>query len=164
MTGSATEIIEWLMQQDRDKTFDIDFHREHRSLNSNALFWKCVTMIAQAMNPPADKMDVYKMMLKRYGQYTYVCIKPEAVDMFKRTWENYEELGELEINGAKAIQFLAYFGSSTYDSKEFSKLLDGTISEMREMGLTPPPTKEMQRVIEMMEKEEERKKAKANNN
>lgn len=157
MTGSATEVIEWLMSKDKDLTFDIDIHREKRSLNANGMLWSCISMVAQAMNPPIDKMDVYKMMLKRYGQYTYVCIKPEAVDMFKRTWENYEELGELEINGSKAIQFLAYFGSSTYDSKEFSVLLNGVISEMRDMGLTPPPTKEMQRVLDSMRKNEEKK-------
>jgi hypothetical protein len=40
--------------------------------------------------------------------------------------------------------------------------LNGVISEMRDMGLTPPPTKEMQRVIEMMEKKENSEKAEKN--
>ena len=48
---------------------------------------------------------------------------------------------------------LCYFGSSTLDSKEFSVLLDGVISEMKEMGLETPTSKEMQRAIERWEKQ-----------
>ena len=47
---------------------------------------------------------------------------------------------------------LCYFGSSTYDTKEFSVLLDGVISEMREIGLQPPPTEEMKRALETWQK------------
>ena len=41
---------------------------------------------------------------------------------------------------------LCYFGSSTYDTKEFSVLLDGVISEMREMGIQTPTSEEMERM------------------
>ena len=53
-----------------------------------------------------------------------------------------------------AVQMLCYYGSSTYDSKEMSVLLDGVVSEMRGMGLTPPPTEDMRRVIREMEERE----------
>ena len=158
MTGTASEIVQWLMSQDRETVFDIDVHREKRSLSANGLLWACLGEIAKAMNPPADKWDVYLMMLKRYGKYTYLCVKPSAVEGFKKTWRECEDLGEIEINGQKAVQILAYFGSSTYDSKEFSKLLDGVISEMNDMGLTPPPTGDMKRLIEEMERKEERER------
>ena len=45
------------------------------------------------------------------------------------------ELGEVTINGQKGIQLQCYFGSSTYDTKEFTRLLDGVISEARELGI-----------------------------
>ena len=47
---------------------------------------------------------------------------------------------------------LCYFGSSTLDSKEFSVLLDGVISEMKEMGLEIPMQSDLKRVIEEYEK------------
>jgi hypothetical protein len=49
---------------------------------------------------------------------------------------------------------LCYFGSSTYNSKEFSILLDGVISEMKEMGLDTPTDREFKRVIKQMEDRE----------
>lgn len=126
-------------------------HRNKRSLNANALLWKCLSDIAVALR--SDKWSVYLAMLKRYGCFTYVCVKPSAVEMLKRQWRECEEVGEIDIHGEKAIQMLCYYGSSTYDTKQFSVLLDGVISEMKEMGLKTPPSQEMLRCLEAWEKQ-----------
>lgn len=125
-------------------------HRKKRSLNANALMWKCLGDIARAIL--SDKWTVYLEMLKRYGEYTYICIHPDAADMLKRQWRECEEVGRLTINGQEAVEMLCYYGSSTYDSKQFSRLLDGVISDMREMGLEPPTPEEFRRVIEEWER------------
>ena len=39
------------------------------------------------------------------------------------------------------------YGSHLYNSKEFSVLLDGIISDMKELGLQPPPSSEMQQSL-----------------
>ena len=127
-------------------------HREKRSIDANAMLWACMGEIATAMTPPADKWDVYLMMLKRYGKYTYICVKPNVVEAMKKQWRECEVVGEIDINGKEAVQMLCYFGSSTYDTKEFSVLLDGVVSEMVEMGLQPPPSKDMQRALEQWER------------
>lgn len=111
-------------------------HRNHRSKNANALLWECLGRIASTLR--TDKWSVYLQMLKRYGEYTYVCVKPKAVEMLKRQWRECEEIGNININGQEAVQMLCYYGSSTYDTKQFSVLLDGVISEMKEMGIETP--------------------------
>lgn len=121
-------------------------HREKRSHDANAMLWACLGEIASALR--TDKWEVYLEMLKRYGKYTYICVKPNMVDAMKLQWRECEVIGEIDINGTKAIQMLCYFGSSTYDTKEFSVLLEGVISEMVEMELQPPPSKDMQRALE----------------
>ena len=108
-------------------------YREQRSLDANALLWSCLGQIADSM-PGTDKWDVYLLMLKRYGKYTYICVKPNMVEAVKAQWRECEVIGEIQINGEPAIQMLCYFGSSTYDTKEFSVLLEGVISEMKEMN------------------------------
>lgn len=45
------------------------------------------------------------------------------------------ELGEVVINGQKAIQLQCYFGSHSYNSKEFSVLLNGVLDEAKELGI-----------------------------
>ena len=127
-------------------------YREKRSVDANALLWACLGEIAAAMHPPADKWDIYLNMLRDYGKYTYICVKPGVVEAMKRQWRECEEIGEVDINGQRAVQLLCYFGSSTYNTKEFSNLLEGVISEMQEMGLATPTSKEMRLAVESVEK------------
>lgn len=122
--------------------------RKKRSLDANGMLWACLGDIAKAMNPPVDKWEVYLQMLKRYGRYTYICVKPHVVEAMKMQWRECEVVGEVDINGQKAVQMLCYFGSSTYDSKEFSILLEGVVSEMKEMGLVLPPSGDIKRALE----------------
>lgn len=128
-------------------------HREKRSLDANALLWKCLGDIAAALR--TDKWDVYLQMLKRYGKYTYICVKPSVVAAVKAQWRESEVIGDIKINGSDAVQMLCYFGSSTYNTQEFSVLLDGVISEMKEIGLETPCSEDMRRTIERLEKQNE---------
>lgn len=152
MTGKAEDIIKWLFEQDREKLFDIEEHKEKRSLNANALLWKCLGDIANAIH--SDKWEVYLQMLKRYGTYTYICVKPKSLEAVKKQWREVEEVGRVNINGQESIQLLCYFGSSTMNSKEFSNLLTGVISELEEMGLPSPAEEELDRVIKQLERKE----------
>lgn len=125
--------------------------RQKRSLDANGLLWACLGQIASVLR--TDKWDVYLQMLKRYGKYTYICVKPSVVEAVKAQWRECEELGEVDINGQKAIQMLCYFGSSTYNTHEFSVLLDGVISEMKELGIPTPTSEEMKRSLEQWQKQ-----------
>ena len=150
MIGKAEELVKWLFSQDREKVFEIKEHKEKRSNNANRLMWECLGDLAVAMK--TDKWDVYLLMLKRYGKFTYICVKPSVVDAVKKQWRECEEIGEIEINGQKAIQLLCYFGSSTMNTKEFSTLLDGIISEMKECELPTPMDRDIERAIKQFEK------------
>lgn len=131
---------------------EIKKHRERRSLDANALLWACLGEIAAALR--ADKWDIYLQMLRRYGKYTYIVVKKSVVDKVKEQWRECEVVGEITVNGQKAVQMLCYFGSSTYDTKEFSVLLDGVISEMQEMGLETPADRDVRESLEGLEKRE----------
>ena len=132
----------------------VEKHRKKRSLDANAYLWSCLNDIAIALN--TDKWSVYLQMLKRYGKFTYIVVKQSAVEAMKKQWRECEVVGEIEIGGEKGVQLLCYFGSSTYNSKEFSVLLDGVVSEMKEMGLQPPPTREIVQALKALERKEKK--------
>ena len=137
--------------RDKDLNLEIKQHRNHRSKDANALLWECIGRLAMALR--ADKWDIYLLMLKRYGQYTYIVVPPNAVEMVARQWRECEVIGDININGRDGVQMLCYYGSSTYDTKQFSVLLDGVISEMKEIGLTAPTSEDMRRSIEEWERQ-----------
>ena len=151
ITFASDAIPEALEEMEGDLRITVDRFRRKRSRDANAMLWACIGEMAAAVK--GDKWEIYLRLLRRYGQYTYIVAKPGAVEAVKRQWRETEVVGESEIGGQKAVQLLCYFGSHTYDAAEFSKLLDGTISEMKEMGLTPPPTEEMRRALKKWDEE-----------
>lgn len=136
--------------RDKDLTIEAKKYRKGRSKDANALLWACLGDIAAALR--ADKWDIYLQMLKMYGKYTYIIVKPEVVETMKAQWRECEVIGDIKVNGRDAKQMLCYFGSSTYDVQEFSVLLDGVISEMKEMNIPAPTSAEMKRSLELWEK------------
>lgn len=142
-----------------DKLLDIDMkvHREKRSKDANALLWACIGEITNALQAEeryekTDKWEVYLKLLKRYGKFTYIVVKPEAVEAVKKQWRETEVVGEIDIHGTSGVQMLCYYGSSTYDSAEMSRLIDGTVSEMEQMGLQKPASSDIRRAMEEWEK------------
>ena len=121
-------------------------YRKKRSLDANAYFWVIIGKMAQVLR--ADKWDIYKLMIKRYGQYTYLVVKPDAVDGIKRQFRESEVVGDYEVNGQKGVQMLCYLGSSLYNSKEMAVLIDGVVSEAKELDIETLPPDEIKRMKE----------------
>jgi len=138
----------------QDKTLRVKAVRyvKKRSKSANALFWHCVGKIAAAVH--TDKWDVYLAMLRSYGRYTYICVRDEReVEAVRRQWRESEIWGSVNIDGQQAIQMLCYYGSSSYNSKEMSDLIEGTISEMKALHLDPPLPQDVKVALEQWEEQ-----------
>ena len=116
-----------LLTDDKVKVCKIDHYRKKRSLNANAYCWKLCTEIANKLR--ASKDEVYLQMLKRYGQSSIVSVVEEAVPVFMKSVKYAEEFGKGTVNGKDFTHIKVYMGSSEMDSKQFSILLDGIVSE-----------------------------------
>ena len=119
--------------------------KESRSDRANRLLWACIGEIAKATR--TDKWDVYLDALKHYGKYTYVCVRPDAVEALKKQWRECEVLGDININGDRATQVLCYYGSHLYDTEEMAYLIDGVMQEMRNIDLPVPLTEKDKAVL-----------------
>ena len=121
-------------------------YRAKRSKDANAYFWKLCDQQAKKLSLPkatVTKDDVYLQMLDRYGVCTYIVVKENVVERVKQEWRAVRELGEVTINGKQGIQLQCYFGSSTYDTKEMSRLIDGIVSECKEQGIETATPQEL---------------------
>jgi len=112
---------------------EVKQYRQKRSLDANAYMWVLLSKMAEVLQTTKD--ELYLQMLERYGQFTHIIVKPNIVEKIKQEWRTVRELGEVTVNGKKGIQLQCYFGSSTYDSKEMATLIDGIISEAKELGI-----------------------------
>lgn len=109
----------------------IDKYREKRSLNANALCWKVCAEIANMLR--SDKDSVYLEMLKRYGQSEIVSVL-STVDV-SGYFKYYDTFGTGYVKGKEFTHYKIYKGSSEYDTREMSILLDGIIDEAKGMGI-----------------------------
>lgn len=144
-TDKPSMIEKWL---NKAKKWVLKPHENKRSNDANALMWSCIQELAYTYQPPRDKIDIYHEMLRKYGQFTYILVEPQAIESMQKAWKESEIIGEVNINGHTQIQMLCFFGSSTYTQKEFSLLLDGIIGEMVAEGLKPPSDEEKWKALE----------------
>ena len=143
----SVEPLKQVIEQGKLLSVEIKPYRQKRSLDANGMLWAVLGEMAAVLN--TDKDSLYLEMLSRYGVFTHIVVKPEIVERVKQEWRTVRELGEVTINGKTGIQLQCYFGSSTYNSKEFSVLLEGAISEAQELGIETRPEAEINSLLEV---------------
>ena len=111
--------------------YEIKQKRKKRSNDANSLCWAVCTEIANVLR--ADKDSIYLDMLKSYGQSEIVSVV-SSVDV-KGYFKYYDEFGKGTINGKEFTHYKVYKGSSEYDTREMSILLDGIIDEAKALDI-----------------------------
>ena len=148
----ASVLYNYSKLKDYDKlSVEIKKHREKRSISANKYFWLIVNKIAVVLK--TDKDSVYLMLLKRYGVSTYMTANKKAYERIKEQWRTVEIVDEKQQQGQDIVKLLCYYGSSTYTTKEFSHLLDGVISEAKELDIETITPQEKALMMESYEVE-----------
>jgi len=118
----------------------IDKHRKRRSKDANALCWAICHEIGTSIRPPIPKEEVYRKAIRDVGAFTIVPIKSNELQAFTEIWARngtgwfVEVEGDSKLEGFKRV--FIYYGSSTYDSRQMSVLLDYLVDEAQQMGIT----------------------------
>ena len=142
MTNTPNELIRYLLEQDRDKLFDLSEHREKRSRNANSYAWTLIGKIADALR--TDKEEIYLYMLKHYGQSEIVSVLAyiDVTGYFKY----FEEIGRAKLQGKEFIHYKIFKGSSEYNTKEMSILIDGIVQEAKQLDIETMTPAEIERL------------------
>lgn len=141
--AEARKLFDDLRERDVDVT--IKPYRKKRSLDANALYWFNLTRLARALH--TSNPELHNIMLRRYGQMemydgqlAYVMI-PDTDDAAKKAdcAETYHIKPTTGTKpGKDGTTYRAYIllrGSSTYDSAEMSRLIEGLESECEQAGV-----------------------------
>lgn len=129
MIGTSNKLITYLIEQAKDKQFELKEYKPKRSLNANSYCWILCDKIAKEMNKDNGeifvKEDIYKDAITQIGTFEPMIVQERTFQTFKRIWENQglgfivQEVGRKD----NCIKVHCYYGSSTYDSKEMSLLI-----------------------------------------
>ena len=129
---------------------EIKRHRNRRSIGANGYAWVLADKIASALS--IDKEEVYRDAIRSIGGVSEtVCIQDKAVERLRSGWEQ-NGIGWLtdtmpsKLEGCTNV--ILYYGSSTYDTKQMSNLIDHLIQDAEALGIETITPKEKERLME----------------
>lgn len=132
-------------------------HRSKRSLDANAYYWKLASEAEDMLH--VSKPYMHNQLLRRYGQIAIIdgqavyAVLPDTDEAQKSVDEaqTYHLKPTSQVKKGKGgIMYRTYMmlkGSSEYDTKEMSHLIDGLVSECKEMGIETLPPEELERMM-----------------
>lgn len=152
MIGTSNKLITYLIEQAKDKQFELKEYRQKRSKDANAYCWILCDNIAKAITTPeavVTKEVIYKDAILQIGTFEPMIIEEKAFDNFKRIWSK-QGLGFLvqEVSRKdKCVKVHCYYGSSTYDSKEMSLLIELLVELAKSLNLETKPQAEIDSLL-----------------
>ena len=132
-------------------TIKISRFREKRSLDANAYCWVLLGKLAAKLNKP--KEEIYRDLIKDIGDnYETVCVINDAVEKLCNGWE-HNGLGwqtdtfPSKIDGCTNV--MLYYGSSTYDTEQMSRLITSVVDECKEQGIETRTPEEIANLLSL---------------
>lgn len=126
-------------------------HRQKRSQDANAYAWVLIGRLADAMRIPPT--EVYRQAIVNIGgNYEVIPIKEEAAEKFKEIWQKQGigwpvfDMGKSKIPGYRNLR--AYYGSSAYDTRQMTMLIDNLIQDCKALGIETRPDEEIRSLLE----------------
>lgn len=139
-------------------TISVKEYSRKRSLSANAYYWTLVNAMAAALKISNSAM--HNMLLRRYGspesldgKLCYVTM-PDTLEAEKKALEadTYHVKPTSDVRlGTDGMFWRTYVlmkGSHQYDTKEMARLIDGVVSECKELGIETLPEDQLERMVE----------------
>ena len=114
---------------------EIEVKRKKRSKNSNSYFWELLQKLCFELN--IDVIQEYRKRVKELGIFQTFVLDVKNLPTFIHLWENngiawfVEKVEEKEDKAT----INAYYGSSSYNSKQMSRLIDNLVQDCKSVGI-----------------------------
>lgn len=152
---NSLDIVEQLKNENK---LNIEMKKwyKKRSLDANAYCWVLCNNIANELskNGITTKEEVYRDAILQVGSFEPFIVQEKTFEKFKRIWEK-QGLGFLvqEVSRQdKCVKVNCYYGSSTYDSKEMSLLIEILIQLAKSLNLETKSQNEINSLLESWDK------------
>lgn len=133
----------------RDLRIKTAVWREKRSLDANGYLWVLCSAMAE-YDGTLSRQEVYEVMLREYGtlqtdsngNYIVITVPSKTdVNVIAGHWLHHKRSYD-----GKHDSYLMIKGSSDYDTKEMSRLLNGVVAEAKLMGILVETPAEIERM------------------
>ncbi len=141
-------IVAEVKSSDKPYELTVEKKKRERSLDANGYFWALCGKLAAKTRVP--KADIYRNYVKNIGgNYDTFCMQDKAVLRLVTRWSKnglgwIAEPFESKIPGCTNVN--VYYGSSTYDTAQMSRLIDLVVFDCKENGIETMTPEELARL------------------
>lgn len=154
---------------DMDLTVVLKEYKENRSLNANRFYWDLLSQLAGKLN--VSNPFMHNQLLRRYGQ-------PEIIDgkmvylVLPDSDEGARIADEAEtfhikptsqvktgVDGKQYRTYIMIKGSSSMNTKEMSRLINGLVDECKQVGIDTITPEELEALERMMARYDKKHRA-----
>lgn len=147
-------------QYDELKDVDVEVtvkkFRRRRSLDANAYAWVLIDKIAAKRG--LSKTEVYRHAIRDIGGVSdVVCIQNRAAGTMKEIWRKNGlgwQVEEMESKIPGCVNLILYKGSSVYDTKQMTALIDSLVQDAKAIGIETRSPEEIESLIRSYENAE----------
>lgn len=131
-------------------------HREKRRNRANRYFWKLLQEICEKQS--IDTIEDYKRRVRELGIFRRMTTEIENVKTIEYMWNKngiawFIDVFDTEVIKNKEYKTLhLYYGSSSFNSKQMSRLIDGLVQDCKAVGIETKSPAEIQSMLEDMGK------------
>ena len=115
--------------------------KSNRSIEQNEMLWGIIRQISDKVNHShreEDLINIYSTLLQRANiKREYVRVLPKAVHILKDSFRAVMEVpnSKRTENGKETVGYWVYYGSSKFNTKEMSELIELALDLATEVGI-----------------------------
>lgn len=131
-------------------------HREKRRNRANRYFWKLLEEICEQQS--LDTIEDYKRRVRELGIFRRMTTEAENVKTIEYMWGNngiawFIDVFDTEIiNDIEYKTLHLYYGSSSFNTKQMSRLIDNLVQDCKAVGIETKSPAEIKSMLEDMKK------------
>lgn len=139
------------MRECEKLSIEVKPYRERRSLDANAYFFVLVDKLAEKLN--TTKEEIYRNAIKEIGGVSEtICVRDKAVKRLCESWSKnglgwQTDTFPSKIEGCTNV--ILYYGSSTYDTAQMSRLIDNIVQDCKAVGIETRTPDEIANLLSM---------------
>ena len=143
-------IVEELKNENK-LNIELKKYRKPRSLDANKYFWKLLQEVCDYKD--IDTIEEYKRRVKELGIFKQFKIMIQDVKTFEKIWTDrgiawFCEIVDTTYIGDTEFKIInAYYGSSSYNSKQMSRLIDNLVQDCKAVGIETKPQAEIDSLL-----------------
>lgn len=138
--------------KDSKLSIEIKKYRKSRSIDANKYFWKLLQEVCDYKD--IDTIEDYKRRVKELGIFKQLKIMTQDVKIFEKIWTDrgiawFCETADTTYIGDTEFKIInAYYGSSSYNTKQMSRLIDNLVQDCKAVGIETKTPAEIKSLLD----------------